>query len=209
MEPHFLYNALTSIQGFMAQGDVHASARYLAKFAKLMRGLLNAAHHERSTLAEEMALLENYCALEALRSDPAFTFSITIDPDLPHNAHIPSFMVQPHVENAIRHGLRPLTDGRTGELQVHFARAGADTVRCSVRDNGIGRVASAASPATDHARSMGTGITAERARLMARSFGADRISVRTEDLYTQEGQACGTSVTLLLPLTNTPGTERP
>lgn len=200
MEPHFLYNALTSIQGFVSTGDVRSSARYLAKFAKLMRGLLNAAHAERITIDEEMAIMDNYCALEALRSDPPFTYTITKDDLLDGAARIPSFMVQPYVENAVRHGLRGLQGLRPGRLSIRFERT-VEGMRCVVEDNGVGRAATAVAQQEGEGwRGLGTNINAERVRLLARIHRAEHIAVRTDDLRNNAGEATGTRVTLHMPL---------
>jgi hypothetical protein len=202
MEPHFLYNALNSIQGFVAQNDVDASQRYLAKFAKLMRGLLQAAHSERVTLGEEVAMLENYCALEALRSDPPFTYSITTDAALDtHDISLPSFLVQPYIENAVRHGLRNLAGERPGRLMVHFAASAGDRLRCDVEDNGVGRERARALTENGAAwRSHGTRINAERAHLLTKGDESGGVHIAVEDVIASDGSVAGTRVSVSLPL---------
>lgn len=200
MEPHFLYNALNSIQGFVATNDGPSAARYIARFAKLMRGLLNAAHNDHITLREEMDTLEHYCSLEALRSDPPFTFRIEVDAALsPERIQLPSFLVQPYVENAIRHGLRNLQGQRAGQLEVRFLRQGADQLRCIVEDNGVGRAeARHLTRKGEGWRSLGTRINLERLPLLDRM--GRPLSIVTEDLRTAEGEACGTRVVVIAPL---------
>lgn len=202
MEPHFLFNALTSIQGFVARGDVDASTRYMAKFAKLMRGLLQAARDEVVRLSDEVATLENYCALEALRSNPTFTYTIEVDPSIDASTVVlPSFLVQPYVENAVRHGLRNLGTERPGRLSVRFAPAADGGLVCTVEDNGVGRQATASLQRTgDGWRSMGTSINTERFRLMERMHGPRSIGTTTEDLNDDQGKVIGTRVTLRLPV---------
>ena len=208
MEPHFLFNALSGIQHFVARGDVDASTRYLAKFAKLMRGLLQAAHDEVVTVQDEATVLENYCALEALRATPTFSYSIEVDPAIDLRTTIPSFLVQPYVENAIRHGLRHLRGERTGVLRVHFTRADAHTLRCTVEDNGVGRAAAGVLVREGQAwRSMGTSINTQRFRLLGKKHGAPGAGVHTEDLVDAHGNTCGTRVTLRLP-TDEPNNEQ-
>jgi ligand-binding sensor domain-containing protein len=200
MEPHFLYNALNSIQGFVATNDVPSATRYIARFAKLMRGLLNAAHNDHITLREEMDTLEHYCALEALRSDPPFTFAITADAGLiAERVQLPSFLVQPYVENAIRHGLRNLKGQRAGHLEVRFMREGSDRLRCTIEDNGVGRTE--ARTLTEKGvgwRSLGTRINLERLPLLDQMGRS--LSIVTEDLHTHTGEPFGTRVVVIAPL---------
>jgi ligand-binding sensor domain-containing protein len=202
MEPHFLFNALNSIQGFVSRNDVDSSSRYLAKFAKLMRGLLNAAHNEYITLDEEVALLENYCALEALRTSPPFSYAISVSPEFADGqARLASFMVQPYVENAIRHGLRNLRNERAGHLVVRFELVDDRRIRCIIEDNGIGRAAAARITQVGEGwRSLGTKINAERVPLLMRMAGNKAIQITTEDLLDTSGAVVGTRVIVELPI---------
>jgi ligand-binding sensor domain-containing protein len=198
MEPHFLFNALNTIQGFVVQNDVESSTRYLARFAKLMRGLLQASEKEEVTLREEIDLLENYCSLEALRSEPPFSYRISVAEGLdPQLIGIPAFLVQPYVENAIRHGLRHLQNGGPGVLLIAFTDLGIERLRCTVEDNGIGRALAGKLKEQGNAFvSQGTRINAERLRILEERAGQGRYAVRTEDLIDPTGSACGTRVVL-------------
>ena len=202
MEPHFLYNALNSIQGYVAGNDVEASSRYVSRFAKLMRGILNAAHNELITLEEEIAMLENYCALEAVRTEPPLSYAITQSADLlPSSMLIPSFLVQPYVENAIRHGLRNLNGERTPHLAIRFEPEGLGAIRCTVEDNGVGRkVASSITAKGEGWRSLGTRINEERLPLLSRSDRSGTFTIDTQDLYDAEGRSAGTRVVIILPI---------
>ncbi|MBL7986032.1 MAG: histidine kinase, partial [Flavobacteriales bacterium] len=187
MEPHFIFNALNSIQGFVASNHADVAARYIAKFARLMRSLLNAAHSEEVSLAEEVSLLEDYCALEALRFAIPFGYRITTSSDLdPHAIRLPSFLVQPYVENAIRHGLRELQGERPGSLSIRFESEPGDRLRCTVEDNGVGRAQARKRGAQgDGWRSLGTAINNERLPLLSQ-MGSD-IRIDTEDLSDETG----------------------
>lgn len=194
MEPHFLYNALNSIQGFVATNNGEAAIRYIAKFAKLMRGLLHTAHNEQVRLAEEIGMLDNYCALEALRGRPPFSYHIVVEEGLdPERTYLPSFMVQPYVENAIRHGLRGLSGERPGTLSILFALEKNGQVCCTITDNGVGRDQARATTGPGSGwRALGTTINMERSHLLARM--GTPVKVSTEDLRDATGRPLGTRV---------------
>lgn len=202
MEPHFIFNALNSIQGFMARNDGDASARYLAKFAKLMRGLLNAAHNEQVTLGEETVILGTYCDLESLRSLHAFQYTIVVDPQLDQlSVMLPSFLVQPYVENAIRHGLRNLPDLSKGILTITFTKEAGEVLRIVVQDNGVGMAAAArVTQQGDGWRSHGTRINSERLQLLRKQGAYAQAGIHTEDLLDGQGLALGTRVVIDLPI---------
>lgn len=203
LEPHFVFNALNSIQSFVASNDAANSTRYLAKFAKLMRGLLNAAHNETVSLQEEMDILEHYCALEALRQQPTFTYTVNAHGSLIDRLmRFPSFLVQPYVENAIRHGLRNLPPDRSGELVIRFEPHGPFALRCTVQDNGIGRAAaSRLSEKTAAWRSLGTLVNEERLPLLSRMVTDGTFAIDTTDLTDSEGTSRGTRVEIIMPIT--------
>jgi hypothetical protein len=203
LEPHFVFNALNSIQSFVAANDAPNSTRYLAKFAKLMRGLLNAAHNETVSLQEEMEVLEHYCALEALRQQPTFTYTVKAHEALTDRpVRFPSFLVQPYVENAIRHGLRNLPPDRRGELLIHFEPHGPLAMRCTVQDNGIGRAAaSRLSEKTTAWRSLGTLVNQQRLPLLSRMVTEGTFSIETTDLTDADGTSRGTRVEIIVPIT--------
>ncbi len=106
MNPHFIFNALNSIQYFIAQNDRKNALSFLSTFSKLIRGILSNSVNNKIKLAEELELLEHYVALERMRFENKFDFDIHIDSGLdPESIEIPSLLIQPYVENAILHGL--------------------------------------------------------------------------------------------------------
>jgi len=137
MNPHFIFNCLNSIQGFIAANDPFQAKKYLAKFAKLMRLILENAREEFIPLENEITILESYLELEKLSIQPAFEFSITLDSSIDYSRiQIPPMMIQPFVENAIVHGLRKKET--SGMIAIHFTIQGA-LLTCTITDNGIGR----------------------------------------------------------------------
>ncbi len=198
MNPHFIFNALDGITAFIFKNEPQKAVRYLSNFAKLMRLTLESSRESYIPLETEINILKNYLELEQLRFSSQFDYEIHCEEDLDVYTEIPPMMIQPHVENAILHGLRPL-EGRKGKVEITFERQGNDAVRVSITDNGIGRTQAAAIKAksgTQHTSLAGT-ITENRMALM-RKTGGGSYNMEIIDLTT-DGQATGTQVVLILP----------
>lgn len=134
LNPHFMVNALTSIQQLVSRNDIAQANRYLGTFAGLTRRILMTGEDERISLQDESALLNDYLEMEQLRF--GFRFTIEHDPDLDTaNIEIPVMLLQPFVENAVKHGVSDR--GAEGFIRVVFARREND-VLLTVTDNGSG-----------------------------------------------------------------------
>jgi len=137
MNPHFLFNVLTSIQSFLHKAETEKAGGYLSKFSRLTRMVLQSSAQETISLSEEIALLSDYISLEQLRAEPPFTTKISTngleDAD---DIQIPPMMVQPFVENAIKHGLLGKPDGLL-ELEVKEVNEnGFAFIIFTITDNG-------------------------------------------------------------------------
>lgn len=142
MNPHFIFNCLNSIQGFIAVNDPFQAKKYLAKFAKLMRLILENAREEFIPLENEIMILQSYLELEKLSTQPTFDFSISVDSSIDYlRIQIPPMMIQPFAENAIVHGLRK--KDTSGLISIYFTIK-KDLLVCTITDNGIGRERAAA-----------------------------------------------------------------
>lgn len=197
MNPHFIFNCLTSIQRLITLSDEDGATRYLSKFARLIRSILEQSRHQSVLLSEELKMLELYLEMESLRFKSGLQYTIDVAKDIPTGAlELPSMLIQPYVENAVRHGLQH-KEG-VGHVRIAFVLENA-LLRCTVEDNGIGREHAASykdSSNTNH-ESLGTKVTAERVDALNRS-GYKGLSVRIEDLY-ENGNASGTRVHLTIP----------
>lgn len=192
MNPHFLFNAMNSIQHFITINDKGSAIRYLSKFAKLIRQTLDHSTQEKVSLAGELEVLKNYMDLEGLRLAKGFDYEIKMDAAIdPDEVYIPQLLIQPVVENAIVHGFK--TAGTRGNLQLSFALDGAD-LRVVVRDNGIGRAAAAQLKRAGHT-SRATEITSKRLTALGRDA---QQAVETIDLV-ESGKAVGTEVRMRIP----------
>ena len=201
MNPHFFHNALNSIQNYITSNDPSAAAKYLSKFAKLMRQSLDNSDRELISLEEEITFLEHYLYVnQKLRFGDSMEYSIEIDEDLEEDIiGVPSMIVQPYVENAIEHGLKPQNGGK---VQVTFKPMDDFSILCVVEDNGIGRDAAARLKAmdpilSDH-KSKGTAITKRRLDILHKSSG--KIYVKEIDLVSEGGKPLGTRVEVQVPI---------
>lgn len=199
MNPHFVFNSLNSIQHFILGKDEVAAYKYLSKFSRLMRNVLEHSEHLATTLQKEKETLLLYLELEALRFEEKFEYDIFIDPSIvPGMVEIPSMLIQPYVENAIWHGL--MHKRGKGKVYIVFER-NANSLKCSVIDNGIGREESKrlnAEKERTH-QAMGMMITEERLALLNQKHKGD-LSVKVIDLYSADNAAAGTRIELDIPL---------
>lgn len=132
LNPHFLFNALAGIQTLMNKNETDNANRYLVKFARLTRNVLD--HKELISLTSEKTLLDDYLQMEQLRF--GFQYQITASPDLDvENIEIPAMLLQPFVENAVKHGIAE--KGNDGKIGIGFTAQSADLV-LSIKDNGSG-----------------------------------------------------------------------
>lgn len=194
LNPHFMFNALNSIQEYILLNDKFTASEYLGKFADLMRLYLDQSQTPLITLAEEVRTLDLYIELESLRQEEV-QYEIDCPQELLHGGYyIPALLLQPYVENAFKHGLWH----RSGEkrLWVKFWLE-QELLYCSIRDNGVGRKASAALRKAKH-RSFSTDANANRLELIKERFQAE-VGVAFIDLENEEQEALGTEVRISLP----------
>lgn len=168
MNPHFIFNALNTIQSQISEKD-HKTARYqLAKFSKLMRSILDNSRTSKISLETEIITLKNYLALEQFSRGKTFDFTITTNlEDEDYEVMIPPMLIQPFVENAILHGVAHLKDKR-GKIEVIFTQNEDDLI-CEIKDNGVGRVQAKlhkSKMAKEH-RSVAMDVTQERLKAIS------------------------------------------
>lgn len=134
LNPHFMFNALTSIQNLMHKNDQEAANKYLAKFATLTRNVLNTSENQLIPLDEELKMLEDYLQMEQLRFD--FNYCINVDDSInSSNVEVPAMLLQPLVENGIKHGIS--AKGNIGKIEITIDKKQQDLIMI-VEDNGKG-----------------------------------------------------------------------
>jgi ligand-binding sensor domain-containing protein/putative methionine-R-sulfoxide reductase with GAF domain len=204
MNPHFLFNILTTIKYLIVSKQVNKAVNYLDIFSGFLRALLSYAESTVVTLDEELRILDMYVQLESLCLDETFAWAVNIDEAIDREeVLVPFMLLQPFVENAINHGLIH----KTGEkrFSITIREHNADSLTCIIEDNGIGRHASTAInkrklSGTLH-QSKGIGIVEKRLELLQQKTSKPaRFTI--EDLY-QNGQAAGTRVSIIIPYYST------
>lgn len=196
INPHFIFNCLNSIYRYTKERDTDTAAKYLQKFSSLLRLVLENSRSEKITLARDLEALQLYVDIEALRFKEKLKFSLEMDPDIdPTFLQIPGMLIQPHVENAIWHGLMHRPEG--GHIAVRLNLPQENLLRVEIEDNGIGRAAAAEleSKSALTKKSLGQKITAERLKSTGKLA-----SIETIDLRDENGTARGTKVVMEVPL---------
>lgn len=196
LNPHFMFNSLNAIQELILKEDFENSHTYLARFAKLLRMLLENTEKPFTSLQKEIDFLELYLSLEKLRL-PDLEYSIMAHPGInKEETLIPNMILQPYIENALWHGLSHKKSDRKLELTIQKRNG---TVIYDVKDNGVGRKRSAElkSLFRKQHRSRGMELLSKRFKLLSDEFGSD-IKTEVTDVMNQ-GEAGGTIVSILIP----------
>ncbi len=200
MNPHFIFNCLNSIQHFVVINDVKNANKYLTGFASLMRQTLENSRDGIISLQKELAYLDNYLTLELMRFKDKFTVEIICADDINTSAiKIPSMIIQPFVENSIRHGLCFLKE-KTGRLTIRFYLKG-DILYCEIDDNGIGRAQSQKLKEDTNViyESQGMALTKQRLALVSKSSGSE-YTITIIDKVNKETESEGTTVIIKFPV---------
>ena len=199
MNPHFIFNALNSIKLYVVSNEPKTAAKYLTKFSKLIRSILNNSQSKLVSIEAELTALELYIQMEQFRFNFKFDYEINIDEDVDKEfTEIPPMLLQPYVENAIWHGLMHKHEGK-GELCINI-KVKEGNLEFIIEDNGIGREKSLtlkSKTKTKH-ESVGMQITADRLSVANRLYGtAGKVNVI--DKEDEDGKSLGTKVIFFLP----------
>ena len=166
INPHFIYNSLSVLQGFISENEQNKSLDYLNKFSRLLRTSLEHASENFASLQDEIKALENYLSLQIVNFDGKFDYHIALDNiDEPDKVLIPSMLLQPFVENAILHGIAKVE--YKGMIEVKIERKG-EFLQCIVEDNGAGLQKT--HPVYPIKSPLGTKITQDRLSILAKQF---------------------------------------
>ena len=203
MNPHFIFNALNSIQEYIILNQKSLASDYLGKFADLIRTYLDHSRLGVISIQEEIQCLEMYLELEQLRFEDKFSYSIEVAPALTNlGLNIPTMLVQPYVENAIKHGLLHKKDNR--KLNIHFDYdPHQNHVICVVEDNGVGIEKAKALRSAQKRMHKSFAFQATYDRLQLLNTGRDEpIGVYVEDVMGPNQVVAGTKVTICIPSTS-------
>ncbi|MBP6430176.1 MAG: histidine kinase [Ferruginibacter sp.] len=198
INPHFVFNCLNSIKGFIYDKDYMQADKYLDKFSELMRSTIDNSDAAIISLENEISYLTNYLQLEKLRFENKFNYTFDIDKNInPQNLFVPAMLLQPYVENAIRHGIRFL-ENKQGEIKI-TAKIEDSNLVCIIDDNGIGREKATLLKSKRHIeyQSKGMSISKRRAELY-------NIEQQIIDKKDENGNAEGTAIIVKIPTTLKP-----
>ncbi|MET1053963.1 MAG: histidine kinase [Pedobacter sp.] len=159
LNPHFIFNALQSVQRFIYLKDQEQSMQYLNSFSKLIRLTLENSDKDLIPLDEEIEILDNYLRLQSLNHSPAFSYQINVSPAIEtENIEIPVMLLQPFVENAVIHGIR---EQKEGKIKIDISQE-TDGLHICIIDNGQGTNIAASQTNNKMHRSMGMDILSQR-----------------------------------------------
>ena len=196
MNPHFIFNCISSIDNFIQDNDKENASAWLNRFAKLIRQVLESSQSREVPFWKDWETLQLYIALEQLRADYSFDAKLNASDELLQGHYrIPPLLIQPFVENAIQHGILPRRD-RKGVLQVN-ALLENGVLKVVVEDNGIGREKSAALKAAQALPHTSYGLQMSRKRV-ALFNTSKKDTITFEDLAQSGNDQTGTRVTILL-----------
>jgi LytS/YehU family sensor histidine kinase len=201
MNPHFIFNALNSIQEYIVFNNKELASSYLIKFSRLIRIYLEHSQQNEIVLKEEISALKIYLELEKVRFEDVLDYDLQIDESLSlEQIKIPSLFIQPYVENAIKHGLLHKLNDRM--LKVTFRRGNNEGyLICTIEDNGIGRSASLEINKNKTVQHQSFATSANEKRLELINLDrAEKIVVEIVDLYSNNNESKGTKVIIKIPL---------
>jgi len=199
MNPHFIFNALNSIQLFIIKNDKMSSNVFLSNFADLMRKVLENSQFQFISLYDELEALKTYMELEKARFAKKFDYEILTPGNIPLNDYnIPTMILQPFVENAIWHGFSTL-EGE-GKIRIEILQQSSSNLLISIEDNGIGRekAKEIMSKNGKARKSYGTRLVEDRFKLY-NQLNKSAIRFEYQDLFDEQGNSSGTKVMLFLP----------
>jgi hypothetical protein len=200
MNPHFIFNCLSSIQQFVFKEDQITTNEYITGFARLIRATLNHSSQALIPVAEEVAYLNDYLSLEKMRFKSKMDYRIQVEPGMDiQNTQVPPMLIQPFVENSVRHGLRHKKSGQ-GIIRIQF-REEDDHLVVIIQDNGIGRKKAMEYKTGEHIEYQSKGMSLTAARIeMIKVLYKSEIRVEVEDLTGSDGEPVGTRILIRFPV---------
>lgn len=199
MNPHFIFNALNSIQEYIFANEKKLASSYLVKFSRLIRIYLEQSQQSEITLKKEIEALDLYLHLENNRFDKQLNYQVEIDKSLDlENILVPSLFIQPYVENAIKHGLLHKKGDKNLIISFNYNR-NKNQLEVMIDDNGIGRVSSRKHNENRPYKSFSTEASLNRVELI-NVRRSDKLSVNIIDKVDENSNALGTQVNIVIPL---------
>jgi len=198
MNPHFIFNSLSSINMFILENNKLQASEYLSKFSKLMRLILQNSQEAFIPLERELEALQLYLELESVRFDKKFEYSTVVHDMVDTTVvRVPPLIIQPYVENAIWHGL--MHKKQPGHLEIELFQQG-DVLNCKITDDGVGRAEAEQLKIKSQNKHKSMGIKITESRIAMTQLNQSAKSVQIRDLVYPDGSAAGTEVILKIPV---------
>jgi len=200
MNPHFIFNALNSIKLYIINNDAKLASRYLNKFSKLIRKILEGSNTREICLDTELETMSLYITIENIRFPNKIKYTVKIDEGININKiRLPPLVLQPFLENALWHGLSSKKENK--KLMIHVTKNTENLVDIIIEDNGIGRGASAKIKSQNSLtkKSMGINISKERLTHFYKNYKKEH-TISYKDLFDKNQTPIGTRVTISIPL---------
>lgn len=201
MNPHFIFNALNSIQEYIVLNEKELASSYLVKFSRLIRMYLEHSQKQEVTLKEELEALSLYLTLEQNRFEDVLEYKIKISSEVPVNSiKVPSLFIQPYVENALKHGLLHKKENRLLIVALSLDNEQNHLI-CRITDNGIGRKASKLINNEKRKQHTSFATAANEKRIdLINTNRKHKIVVNIKDLFSESNKPIGTQVEIIIPI---------
>jgi LytS/YehU family sensor histidine kinase len=195
MNPHFIFNALNSVNSFISENDERSANKFLSEFSRLMRSVMENSEHDFISLSKELEIIRIYMQLEHFRFKDKFNYTIEVDESIDEDAlQLPPMLIQPYIENAIWHGLRYKNE--IGNLSLSF-KLNSDKLVITLIDDGIGRTKSAEIKTANQLKNKSTALKNINERInIFNELHKIKIEVIISDV---ESDGSGTKVILYIP----------
>ncbi len=195
LNPHFIFNSISSAMFYISKNENDKAESYLQRFTKLIRGILENSDEKSVTIVEEVQLMKHYVSLESEQFEgQPIHFDVLYEDVDPEMTKIPPTILQPYIENSIRHGLK--TKEGIRKISLSFQQLD-DQLEVKIVDNGIGREESKKRDTRESHKSFGMLISSRRIALLNEDNAS---KLKITDLYDSDGFAAGTRVNFSIPL---------
>ena len=193
MTPHFIFNSLSVLQGMILNKEDKKAVRYLSKFSKLLRLILENSREKLVPIDEELKAIQNYVDLHNMRSPTTIKYTLTLDEDIENSGLlIPPMLIQPFIENSIEHGFKKDFENAEISIDIKFNQNKLD---CIIKDNGVGLNAKKTKP-NKNKKSLSTTITSERLKIFSKEYNVEcGVILQDRSVFNEQG----TQINLTLP----------
>ncbi len=196
LNPHFIFNCLNTIKFFILDSDLKKANKGLNHFSKLLRDTLDNSEKFTISLLDELTFITEYLELEKMRLQDQLEVVITNNIENT-SIFLPTMLIQPHIENAIKHGISNL-ENRKGLLKINISKNNS-YIRCEIIDNGIGRDAAVKINKMPFHKAFGIGLTKDKSEILKKIHNIEIVTTITDN-YDTDGNPTGTMVVILIPM---------